>query len=65
MISNHHVTRQTYVEDGVLGVLASLAVIARFIARARTNAGFGADDFFIVLALFSLWACLALNIWSK
>ena len=56
MTLNQSAANETYAQCLVTGVLALIAVILRCVARAKSKAGYGADDFFILLAISSLWA---------
>ena len=46
----------------VFGSLAGICVILRFVARSRTKAHYGADDWYAVGSLFTLYGWMALLI---
>ena len=59
------------VNDSVFGlaiaflVLTSLATLSRFVIRARSKLSFGADDWWIILALLTYHGCLEILLYSK
>jgi hypothetical protein len=48
----------------IFGSLSILAVILRFVARSRTKAKYGADDWFAVASLISVLAYMGIMIWG-
>ncbi len=48
-----------------LGVAATIAVILRFIARARSKASFGLDDYFSLIALFFYLVYVGVSLWGR
>ncbi len=49
---------------GVLGSFSLLAVVLRFVARSRTKARYGPDDWWAVTSLVTLLAWMGVVIWS-
>lgn len=49
---------------GVLGSFSLLAVILRFVARSRTKARYGPDDWWAIASLVTLLAWMGVVIWS-
>lgn len=47
----------------VLGFLATLSVILRFVSRVKTRQSFGADEWLAVLALNLLYAYMGMALW--
>lgn len=56
--------RQTFASSLTMLILASLAVILRFFARARSKAAFGYDDYFTLLALVFFAAFVGVSLWG-
>jgi integral membrane sensor domain MASE1 len=48
----------------VFGALAITAVVLRFVARSRTKAHYGADDWFALVALAGFLAFSGVIIWG-
>ncbi|MCJ1478070.1 hypothetical protein MMC13_006745 [Lambiella insularis] len=48
----------------IMGGLASVAVVLRFVAKSSTKNGRTADDVFIVLALLAYWADVSVQSWG-
>lgn len=48
-----------------LVVISSIAVLLRFLARARTKAKYAADDWWILVALLLYYVYFGVGIWSK
>ena len=44
-----------------LGIVATVAVILRFIARSKSKADFGSDDTLIAICLIPQWAMIIIN----
>ena len=56
--------QQTFASSLSMLILASLAAILRFIARARSKATFGYDDYFTVMALVFFAAFVGVSLWG-
>ena len=48
----------------VLGSFSLLSVVLRFIARSRTKARYGADDWWAITGLVTLLAWMGVVVWS-
>ena len=46
----------------ILGSVTTTAVILRFLARSRTKANYGPDDWFALIALLLYWVILGFNV---
>lgn len=49
---------------GVLGSFSLLSVILRFVARSRTKARYGPDDWWAITSLVTLLAWMGVVVWS-
>lgn len=56
--------QQTFASSLSMLILASLAVILRFFARARSKAAFGYDDYFTLMALVFFAAFVGVSLWG-
>lgn len=56
--------QQTFASSLSMLILASLAVIVRFVARARSKASFGYDDYFTLTALVFFGAFVGISLWG-
>lgn len=57
--------REQYASLLILGVAATIAVILRFIARARSKASFGLDDYFSLSALLFYLVYVGVSLWGR
>lgn len=48
----------------VMGFLASVAIVLRYLAKAQTQTGFAADDYWIGFSLAAYWANAGAMIWG-
>lgn len=56
--------QQTFASSLSMLILASLAVVVRFLARARSKAAFGYDDYFTLMALVFFAAFVGVSLWG-
>ena len=61
MVPNNPLGDQLIRASIALGVVATTAVILRFIARSKSKADFGSDDIMIAICLIPQWAMVVLN----
>ena len=61
MMPNNPLGDQLIHASIALGVVATIAVILRFIARSKSKADFGSDDIMIAICLIPQWAMIILN----
>lgn len=47
-----------------MGVLASIGVALRYLAKAETKAGLAADDYWIAISLGTYWAGAGVMLWG-
>lgn len=62
MMPNNPLGDQLIHASIALGVVATIAVILRFIARSKSKADFGGDDIMITICLIPQWAMIILNL---
>ena len=48
----------------IMGILASVAVLLRLLAKTQTKVGFAADDYWIAISLAIYWAYAGVMVWS-
>ena len=58
-------SHEQYAQFLTMGALATIAVAARLIARAKSKVSFGLDDFFAVLALAFYWTYIGVSLWGE
>ena len=61
MVPNNPLGDQLIRASIALGVVATTAVILRFIARSKSKADFGSEDIMIAICLIPQWAMVILN----
>lgn len=58
-------SHEQYAQFLTMGPLATIAVAARLVARAKSNVSFGLDDVFAVLALAFYWTYIGVSLWGE